>query len=80
MRKNSLFLLGTAAGICLTLLFTGPQTAQWVAVAKADFGANHSHPEARKPGTGEEQWLSSPKEGMEASGAAPTGFEPVSPP
>src|ERR1700726_1255246 len=35
MRKNSLFLLGTAVGICLTLLVTGPQTAQLVAVAKA---------------------------------------------
>ena len=28
MRKNSIFLLGTAAGICLTLLVTGPQGAQ----------------------------------------------------
>ena len=35
MRKNSIFLLGTAAGICLTLLVTGPQGAQWVAAAKA---------------------------------------------
>src|ERR1700726_4071750 len=35
MRKNSIFLLGTAAGICLTLLVTAPQGAQWVAAAKA---------------------------------------------
>jgi len=40
MRKNSLFLLGTAAGICLTLLFTGPQAAQLGAVAKAAVGAD----------------------------------------
>jgi carboxyl-terminal processing protease len=40
MRKNSLFLLGTAAGICLTLLVTGPQTAQLVAVAKAAVGTD----------------------------------------
>jgi carboxyl-terminal processing protease len=40
MRKNSQFLLGTAAGICLTLLVTGPQAAQWVAVAKAAVGAD----------------------------------------
>jgi carboxyl-terminal processing protease len=38
MRKNYLFLLGAAAGTCLTLLVTGPQSAQWVAAAKA--GAN----------------------------------------
>jgi carboxyl-terminal processing protease len=35
MRKNSLFFLGAAAGMCLTLLVTGPQGAQWVATAKA---------------------------------------------
>ena len=35
MRKNSMFFLGAAAGVCLTLLFTGPQGAQLVAVAKA---------------------------------------------
>jgi carboxyl-terminal processing protease len=37
MRKNALFFLGAASGICLTLLVTGtaPQGAQWVAVAKA---------------------------------------------
>jgi carboxyl-terminal processing protease len=40
MRKNSLFLLGTAAGVCLTLLVTGPQGAQWVAAAKAAAGAD----------------------------------------
>ena len=40
MRKNSIFLLGTAAGICLTLLVTGPQGAQWVAAAKAAAGAD----------------------------------------
>jgi carboxyl-terminal processing protease len=35
MRKNSLFLLGTVAGVCLTLAFSGPQGAHLVAVAKA---------------------------------------------
>jgi carboxyl-terminal processing protease len=35
MRKNSLFLLGTVTGICLTLVLSGPQGAQLVAVAKA---------------------------------------------
>ena len=40
MRKNSIFLLGTAAGICLTLLVTGPQGAQWVAAAKAAASAD----------------------------------------
>jgi carboxyl-terminal processing protease len=40
MRKNSIFLLGTAAGICLTLLVTGPHGAQWVAAAKAAAGAD----------------------------------------
>ena len=40
MRKNSQFLLGTAAGICLTLLVTGPQAAQLVAVAKAAVGVD----------------------------------------
>jgi carboxyl-terminal processing protease len=35
MRKNSLFLLGTVTGICLTLILSGPQGAQMVAVAKA---------------------------------------------
>ena len=40
MRKNSIFLLGTAAGICLTLLVTGPQGAQWVAAAKAAAGTD----------------------------------------
>jgi carboxyl-terminal processing protease len=40
MRKNSIFLLGTAAGICLTLLVTGPQGSQWVAAAKAAAGGD----------------------------------------
>jgi carboxyl-terminal processing protease len=39
MRKNSLFFLGAASGICLTLLFTTPQGSQWVAAAKAAAGA-----------------------------------------
>jgi carboxyl-terminal processing protease len=44
MRKNSVFLLGAAAGVCLTLLFSGPQGAQLVAVAKAMAGADtYSH-------------------------------------
>jgi len=40
MRKNSIFLLGTVAGVCLTLLVTGPQGAQWVAAAKAAANAD----------------------------------------
>ena len=40
MRKNSLFFLGAAAGVCLTLLVTGPQGAQLVAAAKAAAGAD----------------------------------------
>src|ERR1039458_8795075 len=44
MRKNSVFFLGAAAGVCLTLLFTGPQGAQLVAAAKAMAGADtYSH-------------------------------------
>jgi carboxyl-terminal processing protease len=35
MRKNILFFLGAASGICLTLLVTGPQGAHLVAAAKA---------------------------------------------
>jgi carboxyl-terminal processing protease len=35
MRKNSLFLLGTVTGICLTLALSGPQGAHLVAIAKA---------------------------------------------
>jgi carboxyl-terminal processing protease len=35
MRKNALFFLGAASGICLTLLVTGPQGAHWTAAAKA---------------------------------------------
>jgi carboxyl-terminal processing protease len=35
MRKNSLFLLGTVTGICLTLVIGGPLGPHWVAVAKA---------------------------------------------
>ncbi len=40
MRKNFRFFLGAAAGICLTLLITGPQGAQLAAVAKAAAGAD----------------------------------------
>jgi carboxyl-terminal processing protease len=40
MRKNSVFFLGAAAGVCLTLLFTGPQGAQLVAAAEAMAGAD----------------------------------------
>ena len=44
MRKNSVFFLGAAAGVCLTILFTGPQSAQLVAAAKAMAGADtYSH-------------------------------------
>jgi carboxyl-terminal processing protease len=35
MRKNALFFLGAVSGICLTLLVTGPQGAQWTAAARA---------------------------------------------
>jgi len=35
MRKNMTFLLGTATGVCLTLLVAGPQGTHWVAAAKA---------------------------------------------
>jgi carboxyl-terminal processing protease len=35
MRKNFVFFLGAAAGICLTLLVTGPQGGQLIAAAKA---------------------------------------------
>ena len=35
MRKNSLFLLGTVTGVCLTLALGGPLGPQWMAVAKA---------------------------------------------
>jgi carboxyl-terminal processing protease len=35
MRKNSLFLLGTVTGVCLTLFAGGPLGPQWMAVAKA---------------------------------------------
>jgi carboxyl-terminal processing protease len=38
MRKNILFFLGAASGICLTLLVTGPQSGHLVAVAKAAAG------------------------------------------
>ena len=38
MRKNALFFLGAASGICLTLLVTAPQGGQWVAAAKAAAG------------------------------------------
>jgi carboxyl-terminal processing protease len=40
MRKNSLFLLGTATGVCLTLLLTAPQGAHLVASARATAGAD----------------------------------------
>jgi carboxyl-terminal processing protease len=40
MRKNSLFILGAAAGVGLTLLVTGPLGAQLSAVARADAGAD----------------------------------------
>jgi carboxyl-terminal processing protease len=39
MRKNILFFLGAASGICLTLLVTGPQGAHMVAAAKAAAGS-----------------------------------------
>src|ERR1700737_2053612 len=39
MRKNALFFLGAASGICLTLLVTAPQGGQWGAAAKAAAGA-----------------------------------------
>ena len=39
MRKNSGFFLGAAAGVCLTLLVSGPQSAQLVATAKAALGS-----------------------------------------
>jgi carboxyl-terminal processing protease len=42
MRKNSLFFLGAAAGVCLTLLVTAPQGAQWSAAAKAAAGDAYS--------------------------------------
>ena len=35
MRRNLTFLLGTATGVCLTLLVAGPQGAHLVAAAKA---------------------------------------------
>jgi carboxyl-terminal processing protease len=35
MRKNVSFLLGTVAGVCLTLLVTAPQGAHWIEAAKA---------------------------------------------
>src|SRR6202165_456726 len=40
MRKNALFFLGASAGVCLTLLATGPQGAQMVAAAKAAVGTD----------------------------------------
>ena len=40
MRKNFLFFLGAAAGACLTLLVTGPQGAQLIAVARAAASAD----------------------------------------
>jgi carboxyl-terminal processing protease len=40
MRKNILFFLGAAAGTCLTLLVTGPESSQWIAAAKAAVGTD----------------------------------------
>jgi carboxyl-terminal processing protease len=40
MRKNALFFLGASAGVCLTLLVTGPQGAHLVAAAKAAVGTD----------------------------------------
>jgi carboxyl-terminal processing protease len=40
MRKKALFFLGASAGICLTLLVSGPQGAQLVAAAKAAVGTD----------------------------------------
>src|ERR1700682_918348 len=40
MRKNALFFLGASAGVCLTLLVTGPQGGHLVAVAKAAVGTD----------------------------------------
>jgi carboxyl-terminal processing protease len=40
MRKNALFLLGAAAGACLTLLLTTPQGAHGISVARAAAGAD----------------------------------------
>jgi carboxyl-terminal processing protease len=42
MRKNSLFFLGTVAGICLTLLATGPRDQIWIAAARAAAGADNT--------------------------------------
>ena len=40
MRKNSLFLFGAAAGVCVTLLVTGPGSALVVAAARAAAGTD----------------------------------------
>ena len=40
MRKNSLFLFGAAAGVCVTLLVTGPGSAVVIAAAKAAVGTD----------------------------------------
>jgi carboxyl-terminal processing protease len=40
MPKNSRFFLGAAAGVCLTLLVTGPLGAQLVATARATIGSD----------------------------------------
>ena len=42
MRKNSLFFLGAVAGICLTLLATGPRDQIWIAAAKAAASADNT--------------------------------------
>jgi carboxyl-terminal processing protease len=40
MRKNFPVFLGAAAGACLTLLVTAPQSAQWIAAARAAVGTD----------------------------------------
>jgi len=42
MRKNSLFFLGAVAGICLTLLVTGPRDQIWIAAARAAANADNT--------------------------------------
>src|ERR1700676_34745 len=43
MRKNIPFLLGTATGVCLTLVVAGPQGANLVAAAKAAARADNTY-------------------------------------
>ena len=42
MRKNSLFFLGAVAGICLTLVVTGPRDQIWIAAARAAANADNT--------------------------------------